>query len=159
MVHLDYDNDGDQDIVIFNNEGRPALLRNNAIHPGRPAAGGWLRVFLDTSGDPAAAPSGFGARVVVTALQDRPRPRCGSPPRLAPFHDVLAHGVAAHPQIAGDLLNRPPFVVPLVSDNVDPIHPQHPSLRSSSMLSNTKLPTGGLLPGVGQILSGEWLTF
>ena len=94
----DYDNDGDQDIVIFNNEGRPALLRNNAIHPGRPAAGGWLRVFLDASGDPAAAPSGFGARLVVTAVQDRPRPRCGSPPRLAPFHDVLAHGVAAHPR-------------------------------------------------------------
>ena len=38
MVHLDYDGDGDQDIVIFNNEGRPALLRNDAIHPGRPAA-------------------------------------------------------------------------------------------------------------------------
>ena len=41
MVHLDYDDDGDQDIVIFNNQGRPALLRNDAIHPGRrpPAAG------------------------------------------------------------------------------------------------------------------------
>ena len=45
MVHLDYDDDGDQDIVIFNNEGRPALLRNDAIHPARPPAGGWLRVF------------------------------------------------------------------------------------------------------------------
>ena len=67
MVHLDYDGDGDQDIVIFNNEGRPALLRNDAIHPARPPAGGWLRVFLDTTGDPAAAPDGFGARVVVTA--------------------------------------------------------------------------------------------
>ncbi len=67
IVHLDYDDDGDQDIVIFNNEGRPALLRNDAIHPGRPAAGGWLRVFLDTTGDPAVAPDGFGARVVVTS--------------------------------------------------------------------------------------------
>ena len=66
MVHLDYDGDGDQDIVIFNNEGRPALLRNDAIHPGRPAAGGWLRVFLDTTADPTVAPDGFGARVVVT---------------------------------------------------------------------------------------------
>ena len=66
MVHLDYDEDGDQDIVIFNNQGRPALLRNDAIQPGLPAAGGWLRVFLDTTGDPAAAPDGFGARVVVT---------------------------------------------------------------------------------------------
>ena len=66
MVHLDYDDDGDQDVVIFNNQGRPALLRNDAIHPGRPPAGGWLRVFLDTTGDAAAAPDGFGARVVVT---------------------------------------------------------------------------------------------
>ena len=67
MVHLDYDDDGDQDIVIFNNQGRPALLRNDAIHPARPPAGGWLRVFLDTTGDAAAAPDGFGARVIVTA--------------------------------------------------------------------------------------------
>ena len=67
MVHLDYDGDGDQDIVIFNNQGRPALLRNDAIHPGRPAAGGWLRVFLETTADPAVAPEGFGARVVLTA--------------------------------------------------------------------------------------------
>ena len=67
MVHLDYDGDGDQDIVIFNNEGRPALLRNDAVHPGRPAAGGWLRVFLETTADPVVAPEGFGARVVVTA--------------------------------------------------------------------------------------------
>ena len=66
MVHLDYDGDGDQDIVIFNNGGRPALLRNDAIRDGRPAAGGWLRVFLDTTGDPAVAPDGFGARVIVT---------------------------------------------------------------------------------------------
>ena len=66
MVHLDYDGDGDQDIVIFNNQGRPALLRNDAIRDGRPAAGGWLRVFLDTTGDPAVAPDGFGARVIVT---------------------------------------------------------------------------------------------
>ena len=66
MVHLDYDEDGDQDIVIFNNHGRPALLRNDAIHAGRPPAGGWLRVFLDTTGDAGVAPDGFGARVAVT---------------------------------------------------------------------------------------------
>ena len=76
MVHLDYDEDGDQDIVIFNNQGRPALLRNDAIQPGRPAAGGWLRVFLDTT-----------AGVTPPAIRPRPRTasaRGSSSPRAAP---------------------------------------------------------------------------
>ena len=51
LVHLDYDNDGDQDLVIFNNGGLPTLVRNE-LNPGSGGSGGsdgserWLRVFL-----------------------------------------------------------------------------------------------------------------
>ena len=49
LVHLDYDNDGDQDLVIFNNGGLPTLVRNE-LNPGSDGSDGserWLRVFLD----------------------------------------------------------------------------------------------------------------
>lgn len=55
------------------------------------------------------------------------------------------------PQFTGNLSNRQPFMVPLVPDNVFAIHPQHPSLRSSSMFSDTKLSPGGLPAGGGSI--------
>ncbi|MCA9285339.1 MAG: CRTAC1 family protein [Phycisphaerales bacterium] len=64
MIHFDYDNDGDQDILIFTNKGPLSLFRNDL--PAGPDTN-WLRVFLDTNGDPAKAPNGFGARVVVVA--------------------------------------------------------------------------------------------
>ena len=44
LVHLDYDNDGDQDLVIFNNGGLPTLVRNE-LDPGSDGSGHWLRVF------------------------------------------------------------------------------------------------------------------
>jgi len=62
LVNLDYDNDGDQDIVIFTFNGPLALFRNELAGPGT----SWLRVFLDTSGVPGLAPNGFGARVIAT---------------------------------------------------------------------------------------------
>ena len=61
LVNLDFDNDGDQDILIFNQLGPVNLYRNDLSGP-RTA---WLRVFLDTGGHPDLAPNGFGARVSV----------------------------------------------------------------------------------------------
>ena len=61
LVNADFDNDGDQDILIFNQLGPVNLYRNDLSGP-RTA---WLRVFLDTSGHPDLAPNGFGARVSV----------------------------------------------------------------------------------------------
>jgi hypothetical protein len=62
MVNLDYDNDGDQDVMVFG-LGPAKLLRNdlegNDTH--------WLRVFLDTTRTPGLAPDGLGSRVHVTA--------------------------------------------------------------------------------------------
>ncbi len=63
MLNFDYDNDGDQDIVVLGNNEKAKLWRNDLtgtnIH--------WLRVFLDTSGDPSLAPNGYGSVVRVTA--------------------------------------------------------------------------------------------
>ena len=81
---------------------------------------------------------------LVYLLQHRPRPlRPRRLPRPAGIVDVLAHRVPAYLQVTGYLSDRQPFLVPLVSDNVYTIHPQHPSLRFSLMFSNTKLSPGG----------------
>ena len=64
MMRLDYDNDGDQDIVIVRNNGPLALFRNDLVHgPGT----NWIRVFLDTGGAAGLAPDGVGSLVRVTA--------------------------------------------------------------------------------------------
>ena len=63
MVNLDYDNDGDQDVVIFANNERLNFYRNDIITE---ADTNWLRVFLDTS-NTTFAPNGLGARVTVIA--------------------------------------------------------------------------------------------
>jgi len=62
LSRLDYDNDGDQDVVIFANNETVMLYRNDL------AAGSdthWLRVFLDTVSTPGIAPDGYGSRVRI----------------------------------------------------------------------------------------------
>ena len=66
LVHLDYDNDGDQDLVIFNNGELPTLVRNE-LDPETDGSGRWLRVFLDTAARADLAPDGFGSLVAVRA--------------------------------------------------------------------------------------------
>ena len=61
LLNFDYDNDGDQDIVITSNNGRLTLFRNDLAGP----ATNWLRILLDTSHHPRLAPNGIGARVLV----------------------------------------------------------------------------------------------
>ena len=72
LVHFDLDNDGDQDLLIFNQFGPMTLYRNDLTGH----ATQWLRVFLATGADPATgdseghralAPHGFGSRVAVLA--------------------------------------------------------------------------------------------
>lgn len=62
MVNFDYDNDGDQDVVIFGNDENVRLYRNDISGNNT----NWLRVFLDTSNQPILAPNGIGSRVIVT---------------------------------------------------------------------------------------------
>lgn len=64
VMRFDYDNDGDQDIVIVRNNGPLALFRNDVTHG---ADAHWLRVFLDSNGAPGIAPDGIGAVVRATA--------------------------------------------------------------------------------------------
>jgi len=66
MVTFDYDNDGDQDVVIFANNEPLTLFRNTVVESGATDAN-WLRVLLNTTGSKTLAPDGFGARVFVTA--------------------------------------------------------------------------------------------
>ena len=63
MISLDYDNDGDQDVVILANTEAVRLFRNDLQGPGA----NWLRVFLDTSAVPGLAPDGYGSRVTLQA--------------------------------------------------------------------------------------------
>jgi hypothetical protein len=71
LLNFDYDNDGDQDLVVFGNQEPLRLYRNDL----RGLRTGWIRIFLDASGDPAVAPNGVGALVWVSvdgASQQRP---------------------------------------------------------------------------------------
>lgn len=63
LANLDYDNDGDQDIVVFQYNGPLKLYRNDLTGAGDTH---WLRVFLDTTAAPDIAPNGIGSVVKVT---------------------------------------------------------------------------------------------
>lgn len=60
---LDYDRDGDMDVVLTGYDEPVALFRNDISGPDTH----WIEIFLDSSGDPTLAPDGYGAKVVVTA--------------------------------------------------------------------------------------------
>ena len=62
LANFDFDNDGDQDIVVFPNSGTIQLWRNDL-----PAANNtnWLRVFLEKGSESDIAPDGVGSVVKV----------------------------------------------------------------------------------------------
>lgn len=65
MMNFDYDNDGDQDVIILaNNE--PIFLFRNDLNTLQAPNTNWLRVFLNTNQDPLVAPNGYGAMIRVT---------------------------------------------------------------------------------------------
>ncbi len=64
LVHLDYDNDGDLDVVIVNNEAAPILYRNDGGN-----ANGFLRVKLEGR---LSNRDGIGAFITVTPDLDNP---------------------------------------------------------------------------------------
>jgi len=65
MSHLDMDNDGDQDVIIYANGEDVKLYENTLISTAVPSDAHWLRVFLDTGGT-GLAPDGYGSEVFVT---------------------------------------------------------------------------------------------
>ena len=58
---IDYDLDGDLDVIVFSGQDHPHLFRNDT--PVGPETG-WLHVTLDTEGKAGLAPDGVGARIV-----------------------------------------------------------------------------------------------
>ncbi len=63
-VSLDYDNDGDLDLLLIANESAARLYENRTPEAG---TNHWLRVDVTTITNPCLAPGGFGTRVYVTA--------------------------------------------------------------------------------------------
>ncbi|MFK5956938.1 MAG: CRTAC1 family protein [Planctomycetota bacterium] len=59
LLRLDYDRDGDNDLVLLSNKGQVRLYRNDSGI----AAGNWLQLELETSANPDIAPAGIGAMV------------------------------------------------------------------------------------------------
>lgn len=64
LAGLDYDNDGDEDLLIFGYDEALVLLRND-VSIACPECH-WLRVRLDTASRGNLAPDGFGSRVSVS---------------------------------------------------------------------------------------------
>lgn len=63
LVNFDFDNDGDEDLVVFRYDGPLGVWRNDLEGPGT----NWLRVSLDTSARPTLAPGGFHSIVRISA--------------------------------------------------------------------------------------------
>ena len=63
VLALDLEGDGDQDIAITASNDRFSLYRNDLVATDA----GWLRVVLDTGGDPSLAPNGIGSMIRVRA--------------------------------------------------------------------------------------------
>ncbi len=63
LLTLDFDRDGDLDVLMTVNGGPARLWRNDVGGEGRH----WLRVELDRGTNPCVAPRGFGARVFAKA--------------------------------------------------------------------------------------------
>ncbi len=63
-VTLDFDNDGDLDLLLIANSNTARLYEN--LTP-EAATNRWLRVDVSTNNHPCLAPGGFGTRILVTA--------------------------------------------------------------------------------------------
>jgi len=63
LARLDFDNDGDQDIIVLSNSEGPRLYRNDLSGPDT----NWLRIFMEPSGAANIPPAGLGATVSATA--------------------------------------------------------------------------------------------
>ena len=67
LLHLDYDRDGDMDIVILSYQEPIHLFRNDLINGKTPRDAHWLQVRIDTHRNETLAPHGAGALITVDA--------------------------------------------------------------------------------------------
>ena len=88
VVTMDYDRDGDMDIVLLCNAGPLKLWRNDS--PG----GKWLQLVLDTSQNPSLAPRGRGVRATaVTGPRSRLRYMDGGHSYLGSSEEIMHFGL------------------------------------------------------------------
>ncbi len=108
LYQMDYDLDGDMDLVITANSlecavasqalidqaGDLHVYRNDLIAGSTPADAAWLKVYLDTTGFDHLAPQGLGAIVRVTLGNENGKPRLVN---VNAGNNYLGHGeVLAH---------------------------------------------------------------
>jgi len=62
LMLLDYDRDGDMDLLMTGWDEPVALFRNEISGPNT----NWIEIKLDTGAEPGLAPDGYGSRVVAT---------------------------------------------------------------------------------------------
>jgi len=62
LVNVDYDNDGDQDLIFFPFDDTVRVYRNDLTGPDT----NWLRVMLDRGDDGTIAPNGVGSRITAS---------------------------------------------------------------------------------------------
>ena len=72
LAAFDLEPDGDLDLFVVHNSGRPALYRNDTNRPGAAGPNGWLQLRLQGV---AANRQGIGARVTVTPDAAEPERR------------------------------------------------------------------------------------
>ncbi|GAB4386277.1 MAG: hypothetical protein Kow0022_14790 [Phycisphaerales bacterium] len=65
LINADFDNDGDEDLVVFATGEPLAIFENHLLEPGQPVPAGahWLRIEFDTRARDALAP--FGMHTLV----------------------------------------------------------------------------------------------
>ena len=91
VVWLDFDRDGDADLVVQENNGPIRFYRNDLVGGGH-----WLNLAFDTSTNPRAAPDGFGVRVVARAGEEIwTRVMDGGPSYLATSEPAVHFGFGA----------------------------------------------------------------
>lgn len=67
LINADFDNDGDEDLVIFATGEPLSVYENHLLEPGQPVPGGanWIRIDFDTRARATLAPSGMHTRVTL----------------------------------------------------------------------------------------------
>jgi hypothetical protein len=92
MAHLDYDNDGDLDLVMVDDPGPTAFYRNDTDNGNH-----WLRLNMITRHSPCLAPMGTGTRVTAYAGKTRQVKVLSSPGTHLSQSEMLLHfGFAEH---------------------------------------------------------------
>lgn len=92
LARIDYDNDGDQDALIFSRTERFTLLRNDLITPTKqPDDANWLRVFIDTASRDKLAPEGIGAVVTAKTASGSQRRSIDAGPSFQTSEERSAH--------------------------------------------------------------------